>query len=125
MTTLMASLMEPDNNVTFGAVTSNQSLKSHEHGNMTPAETLDELNARYATTLIPFTILLGLFGVIGIVGNILVFIVYGWGTEVQRQEVQILRADFGCDRFRDMFNIDTRRDSETHELFQFYRTCLV
>ena len=81
MTTLMASLMEQDNNVTFGAVTSNQSLKSHEHGNMTPAEMLDELNARYATTLIPFTILLGLFGVIGIVGNILVFIVYGWGQK--------------------------------------------
>lgn len=45
------------------------------------AETLDQLNARYASALLPFTVILGCFGVVGIIGNILVFIVYGFGKK--------------------------------------------
>lgn len=45
------------------------------------AETLEQLNVRYAEAILPFTIILGCFGFIGIVGNILVFIVYGCGKK--------------------------------------------
>lgn len=50
------------------------------NGSLIP-ETLEELNARYAAALLPFTVILGCFGLIGIVGNILVFIVYGCGRK--------------------------------------------
>ncbi|XP_045189601.2 olfactory receptor 8B12-like [Mercenaria mercenaria] len=49
-------------------------------------ETLEQLNARYAAALLPFTIILGCFGVIGIIGNILVFIVYGCGKKFKDQK---------------------------------------
>ncbi|XP_060597481.1 olfactory receptor 8B3-like [Ruditapes philippinarum] len=50
--------------------------------NETPtAETLNQLNARYAEALLPFTVILGFFGIIGIIGNLLVFIVYGFGKQ--------------------------------------------
>ncbi|KAH3787427.1 olfactory receptor 8B3-like [Dreissena polymorpha] len=44
------------------------------------SDRLDLLNARYAT-LLPLTIVLGLFGIVGIVGNVLVFVVYGCGKQ--------------------------------------------
>ena len=41
-------------------------------------ETLVELNKRYANALLPFTITLGLFGFVGIIGNIIVITIYGF-----------------------------------------------
>ncbi|KAH3787421.1 olfactory receptor 1L3-like [Dreissena polymorpha] len=45
------------------------------------SDRLDLLNAQYASTLLPLTIVLGLFGIVGIVGNVLVFVVYGCGKQ--------------------------------------------
>ncbi|KAL4231912.1 hypothetical protein ACF0H5_009488 [Mactra antiquata] len=50
---------------------------------------LDQLNERYASTLLPFTIILGFFGLIGIVGNILVFIVYGCGKQFKDKKFRV------------------------------------
>lgn len=63
--------------------TANYSITSFNYtGNQTVfEETLDQLNARYAAALLPFTVILGCFGFIGIVGNMLVFIVYGFGKK--------------------------------------------
>ncbi|XP_053407202.1 neuropeptides capa receptor-like [Mercenaria mercenaria] len=55
------------------------------NGTLIP-ETLDQLNARYAAALLPFTVILGCFGIIGIIGNILVFIIYGCGKKFKDQK---------------------------------------
>lgn len=53
---------------------------------MNETETLLKLNARYAATILPFTIVLGCCGVAGIVGNLLVFIVYGFGKQFREKK---------------------------------------
>lgn len=49
--------------------------------NVSSRETLEVLNARYAAALLPFSVILGCIGFFGIVGNIFVFIVYGFGRK--------------------------------------------
>jgi len=44
---------------------------------------LSELNRQYSTTLLPNTVILGIFGVVGVVGNILVFVIYGCGKTLK------------------------------------------
>lgn len=72
--TLLTSTVS--NNFTY-IMTSNITSLSENGANKTGDDPLAELNALYASTLLPFTVILGLFGVIGVVGNVLVFCVYG------------------------------------------------
>lgn len=79
-------------NTTFGEQHYNVSLHNiTENGtNVSDArESLDQLNARYARTLLPFTIVLGFCGLIGIVGNILVLIVYGCGKKFKDKKFRV------------------------------------
>lgn len=48
-------------------------------GNST--ETLTEFNNRYATALLPLTVVFGILGFVGLVGNMIVLIVYGFGKK--------------------------------------------
>ncbi|KAL4231490.1 hypothetical protein ACF0H5_009068 [Mactra antiquata] len=52
-------------------------------------ETLDELDIRYAHALIPFMCFLGLIGVAGIVGNILIIIVFLRGKEYRKSNFKV------------------------------------
>ncbi|XP_052770361.1 pyrokinin-1 receptor-like [Mya arenaria] len=56
---------------------------------------LDELNDRYATTLLPLTIVLGVFGIVGIFGNIFVFIVYGCGKKFKDRKFRYFVVSLG------------------------------
>lgn len=52
-------------------------------------ETPEELNARYASALLPLTVTFGIFTVIGVVGNILVLLVYSLGREYRNNNFRI------------------------------------
>lgn len=52
-------------------------------------ETLDELNFRYAQALIPFAVILGVFCIIGIVGNIIVLAVFSFSQEYRNTNFKI------------------------------------
>ena len=52
-------------------------------------ETLQELNERYANALIPVSVLLGLFAVAGILGNILVLVVFSVGSQYKHNNFRI------------------------------------
>ncbi|XP_052773987.1 putative neuropeptide Y receptor type 6 [Mya arenaria] len=56
---------------------------------------LYELNDRYATTLLPSTIVLGVFGIVGIFGNIFVFIVYGCGKKFKDRKFRYFVVSLG------------------------------
>ena len=57
--------------------------------NATQYETLDGLNQRYANALIPVSILLGLFAVVGILGNILVLVVFTFSSQYKNNNFRI------------------------------------
>ncbi|XP_052770890.1 alpha-1A adrenergic receptor-like [Mya arenaria] len=67
--------------------------------NNTSQTLLDELNDRDAATLLPLTILLGVFGIVGIVGNIFVFIVYGCGKEFKDRKFRYFVLSLACINF--------------------------
>ena len=52
-------------------------------------ETLEQLNERYANALIPVSILLGIFAVTGILGNILVLVVFTNGKQYKNNNFRI------------------------------------
>lgn len=49
----------------------------------------EELNARYANALLPLTIIFGLFAAIGVIGNILVLLVFSLGREFRNNNFKI------------------------------------
>lgn len=70
-----------EKNVTLNATYKETIMASNQTNATTFAQSLADLNTRYATALIPFTVILGIFCVTGIVGNIMVFVVYGFGQK--------------------------------------------
>ncbi|XP_052773087.1 pyrokinin-1 receptor-like [Mya arenaria] len=63
--------------------------------NMMSQTFLNQLNDRYATTLLPLTIVFGVFGIVGIFGNIFVFIVYGCGTKFKDRKFRYFVLSLG------------------------------
>ena len=57
--------------------------------NVTRYETLEELNERYANALIPVSILLGIFAVVGILGNILVIVIFSAVSQYRNNNFRI------------------------------------
>ena len=64
-------------------------VTNHPNNGTHQYETLEELNERYANALIPVTILLGIFAVTGIFGNILVLAVFTAGNHYKNNNFRI------------------------------------
>ncbi|XP_052773811.1 olfactory receptor 151-like [Mya arenaria] len=64
--------------------------------NNTSQNLLDELNARDAAMLLPLTVVLGVFGIVGLVGNIFVFIVYGCGKKFKDRKFRYFVLSLAC-----------------------------
>ena len=57
--------------------------------NISSNETLEELNFRYAESLLPFAVILGLFCFIGIVGNSVVILVFSFSKEYRNTNFKV------------------------------------
>lgn len=57
-------------------------------------ETTEELNARYADALLPFTVLLGSFIVVGLSGNFLTILVFSRGREFSKNNFKLFVITF-------------------------------
>jgi len=57
-------------------------------------ETTEELTHRYATALVPLTVIVGLFVVLGVVGNIIVLIVFYFGRAYRRNNYRVFVISF-------------------------------
>lgn len=71
---------------------SNVSIMDNETNNISSAskyESLDHLNARYSKALLPLTVFLAILAVIGVVGNIIVILVFSISREYKNSNFKI------------------------------------
>lgn len=52
-------------------------------------ESLDDLNSRYASAMLPITIVFGVFAVVGVCGNVIVIVVFSLGHVYEKSNFQV------------------------------------